>query len=139
MDSGPARLLLVHGGIVLFLGVLTGFPFWLAIIRGWSEERVRAWRVAHAVLIATALTMLVVGALLPQTAAGPQLLTFVSWCLLASGYGFAFAFILGALTLRRGLTPWPLGLGTILFVGHMVGAAGSVLGLGAFLLGLLHA
>lgn len=129
--------LLLHGTTILFIGVLSGFPYWLAIIRNVEMERVASWRVAHAFLVANGLVMMVVALILRVAGLSVASESFTAWSLTVSGYGFAWAFVLGAVTGYRALTPtrrlWDL----LLFPGHLVGAAGSIAGLGALLLGML--
>jgi hypothetical protein len=131
------RTLLRHGLIVLLLGVLAGFPFWLAILGRGGDRAAGAWRVAHATLIATGLVLMSVGFVSPWLILSPPLRALATGSLVASGYGFAFAMIVGAAVGIRGLTPWPLGFSTLLFLGHLIGALGSVVGLGLTVWGIL--
>lgn len=133
----PARLLLVNGSLVLATGILCGLPFYAAIVFGWSAERARAWRVAHAALVADGLLLLVTGILLPGLALRAGLAVVLAWSLATSGWAFVFALAGGAWAGRRGLSPVPLGAETLFFVGHAVGAAGSVVGVGLLLAGLV--
>src|SRR5687768_4129037 len=41
------KQLILHGGVILLLGLLSGVPFGRAIVHVKSEAAVRAWRVAH--------------------------------------------------------------------------------------------
>jgi len=124
--------------IVLFLGVLSGMPFWFAIVHGRDEAAVRAWRVAHSTLIVCGLVMLVVSLISPQLALSRELRSLLAWFFVASGYGFVFALVVGAWMGRRGLTPWPVGVNTLLFSGHLIGAVGAFLGMCVVLYGLLY-
>jgi uncharacterized membrane protein len=135
----PARFLLVHGVIVLFIGVLSGIPFWLAIILSRAKGAVNAWRVAHSTLIVCGLLMLVVSLILPQLALSRELGLLMAWFFIVSGYGFVFALVMGAWLGRRGLTPWPLGIDTVFFVGHFIGATGSLIGIAILIYGLFRA
>ena len=133
-----ARFLLANGSLVLAAGVLCGVPFYLAIVLNWQADRVRAWRVAHATLIADGLLMLVAGILLPGLALAAPLRAALAWCLVVSGWGFVLALAGGAWAGRRGLTPWPCGVETVFFVGHAVGALGSLGGVALLAAGLLR-
>ena len=90
MDSASARFLLIHGSIVLLVGLLTGIPFWVAIIRGRESGVVGGWRVAHATLIACGLLILVVGVASPHLVLSPGFRAFLERAFVASGYSFAF-------------------------------------------------
>ncbi|MEN8145717.1 MAG: hypothetical protein ABFS14_12300 [Gemmatimonadota bacterium] len=137
MTRDSTSLLLLHGVIVLFLGALTGIPYWIVVIREWEPDAVRAWRVAHALLVADGVVMVMVALALPVVGLTDAWGRFVAWNLIVSGYGFAWAFLLGAVTGHRALTPTSRIWDLFLFPGHFVGAVGSLLGLGALLLGLL--
>lgn len=133
----PDAALLLHGTMVLCAGVVSGVPFWLAILGHRQPGAIRAWRVAHTTLISAGLMLLVVGILVPHVAPSPSLARWLRWSLVASGYGFAFALIVGAAVGERGLDPFPPGANSVLFLGHAVGAIGSMAGLAIFVAALL--
>ncbi|MBI4317543.1 MAG: hypothetical protein HY675_03555 [Chloroflexi bacterium] len=54
--------ILLHGAIVLLVGLLCGIPFGVGVGRAWSEEAVRAWRVAHSEGVTVGLMLIVVAA-----------------------------------------------------------------------------
>lgn len=128
--------LLFHGCIVLLAGIIAGFIFWLAIILRKTVESIRAWRVAHSLLIADGLLLLVAGLAVPHLDLNAQAIRVLAVAFILSGYGFIFAFIIGAWKGIRGLTPKPFGLNTILFIGHFVGATGSFIGIAILTYGL---
>jgi hypothetical protein len=134
----PVRLLLANGSLVLAAGILCGIPFYLSIVLGWPQDRVRGWRVAHATLIADGLLLLVAGILLPGLALGEPGRAVLAWSLVVSGWAFVLALAGGAWAGRRGLVPWPMGANTVFFVGHAVGAAGSVVGAAILAVALLR-
>lgn len=138
MTPDAVRLLLVHGVIVMCLGLLAGFPFWLAIIRDRGASRVQAWRVAHTTVLVDGLLLMVVALIGPHLRIGPALMAVVTWALVASAYGFVFALIGGAWVGERGLNPIPRGVNSLFFVGHAVGATGATVGMGLVLYGLLR-
>ena len=137
MGTEPVRSLVVHGTIVLLLGIVAGIPFWLAIILRGSEATIRAWRVAHATLLGVGLMLILVGAVVPHTTLGASLRAWLEWSLVAGGYGFVFALIGGAMVGERGLNPLPPGVNTVFFLGHAIGAMGSLAGIALLLVGLL--
>jgi hypothetical protein len=137
MSSDPARFLLQNGALVLGAGVLCGVPFFLAIVLGWGPERTRAWRVAHATLLADGLLLLVAGILLSTLPVATGLREALSWSLVLSAWAFVFALGGGAAAGRRGLVPWPPGWNTVFFLGHAVGAAGSAIGVALLAVALL--
>jgi hypothetical protein len=128
---------MVHGSIVLLFGLLSGIPFWAAVIRGQAETAIRAWRVAHTTLTVCGLIMLVVGLMNTYLDLNTGLRTLLVWVLVVSGYGFTFALVVGAGTGRRALRPTSNAMDTLLFMGHLFGAVGAILGMCIFLYGLL--
>jgi hypothetical protein len=137
MPAEVARFLMLQGAIVVFLGVLAGFPFWLAIIRDRGPDAIRAWRVAHTTLIADGLLLLIVSLMRPHLALSGSVAWLLGWALVASAYGFVFALAVGAWVGERGLAPVPLGRNSLFFAGHAIGAGGAVVGAGLVLVGLL--
>jgi len=137
MDTQPIHSLLVHGSIVFLFGLLSGLPFWVAIIRNQGHETIRAWRVAHTTLIGCGLMMLAAGMIGSYLELSSEMSTLLIWALVSSGYAFIIALVGGAMTGRRALVPTPVGINTILFLGHLVGATGAVVGVVLILYGLV--
>ncbi|NLH71784.1 MAG: M28 family peptidase [Verrucomicrobia bacterium] len=135
----PGQWLLFNSAIVMLAGLLVGLPLWRAIARNESGPACRAWRVAHATLIAQGLWMLAVAVAIPRLALSNSAIWIVVWSLVAAGYGFAFAMTVGAWSGRRGLSPKPWGVNTLLFAGHAVGVIGSIVAAGLILCGALRA
>ena len=137
MDALSVRFLLIHGTIVLLVGILAGIPFWIGIIRGGQSASIRGWRVEHASLIGCGLMMLVVSLASSHLELSPVLGALLRWALAISGYSFALALTVGAATGRRGLMPRSNAFDTLLFIGHALGAVGATVGVCVFLYGLL--
>jgi len=134
-----SKYLLLNGSVVLLAGLLSGIPMGLAIIREEGDQRVRAWRVAHSTLITDGLMMIVVGHVVPALSLGEGTSELLMWALVPSGYGFVLALTIGAWKGRRGLTPKPFGINTILYGGHIVGASGSLIGIAILIFGMIRA
>lgn len=132
------KYLLFHGSLVFLAGLLSGLVYWSAI-RKHKKDAVAAWRVAHAFLVVNGIVMLVAGLAIPHTALGGQASRILVWSMILAGYGFAYAFIIGALKGIRGLTVRPYGLNTVLFTGHFIGASGSLVGIVILIYGFLKA
>jgi hypothetical protein len=126
MIRQPIAYLLLNGSIVILVGLLNGLPLKAAIVK--QRENVNAWRVAHSVLVMDGLLMLIVGITVPHLFLDGCAVWVLVWSLIAAGYGFVAAFSLGALKGIRGLTVKPYGLNTVLFAAHLIGAAGSLVG-----------
>jgi len=138
MINMPAVYLLFNGFVVILAGLLLGFPLRYAIIKK-KEKLVNAWRVAHSVSIMDGLMMIIVGLTIPHLFLDRLAIWVLVWSLVLSGYGFVMAFTIGAWKGLRGLTPKPYGLNTILFVAHIIGALGSLVGVLITIYGALRA
>lgn len=138
-QNQPSHWLLFNGAVVLLAGILVGFPLWRVIEQDGAGSTYHAWRVAHATLIAQGLWMLAIAVGLCRLALSNSAIWIVVWSMVAAGYGFVFAMTLGAWTRRRGLSPKPWGINTLLFAGHAVGVVGSLVAAVLILYGALHA
>ena len=138
MINMPAVYLLFNGFVVILAGLLLGFPLRYAIIKK-KKKLVNAWRVAHSVSIMDGLMMIIVGLTIPHLFLDRLAIWVLVWSLVLSGYGFVMAFTIGAWKGLRGLTPKPYGLNTILFVAHIIGALGSLVGVLITIYGALRA
>jgi hypothetical protein len=130
-----AKYLLLHGAIVLLVGLLCGIPLARAVVRGSPDASIRAWRVAHSGLSTGAVLLLAVAAAIPLVELGPVWGWVLVWSFVASGYGFAIALPLGAHFGHRGLTAGPPPLNRLVYLGNMAGVIGSLLGTVLLVLG----
>ncbi len=137
MTASPVSYLLLNGAFIMLAGLFTGFPLRCAIVG--KKQGSNPWRIAHSVLIMDGLLMLVVGLTIPNLMLHRRVIRVLVWSLVASGYGFTVAFILGALKGLRGLTVKPYGLNTVLLGAHMIGALGSLIGIAILTYGGLAA
>jgi hypothetical protein len=123
----PARHLLLHAVIIYLIGLLAGIPYGTAINRGDSEERIRAWRLAHGSLLIGATTMIAIAAVLSHLNVGPLTRWSIAGSLIASGYGFAVALPVAAWVGKRGLTASGPLSNRVVFAGNSLGAWASFL------------
>lgn len=98
-----------------------------AVNRGADPSTVNAWRVAHSGLVMGAVLLLSVSAVLPKIALSPFWEAFLAWSFIASAYGFIVALPYGAAIGERGLRD-VAGRGRVVYVGNVIGAAGSLAG-----------
>ena len=104
-----------HGVMLVALSMLVGLPFADAITAHSGPEVERAWRVAHASLVAAGTLYVAIAAIahhliLPRPAAA-----FVTWSFVLSAYAFAFAFVVGPFVGARGLEPTGPPLNVLIF------------------------
>jgi hypothetical protein len=131
--------LIFHGVIIILIGLFSGLIYWQTIIRSKRPEVIRGWRIAHVFLVIEGMFIVVVGLIIPHLVLSDLAVRVLVWTIASSGYGFAWAFLGGAWKGYRGLTPKPYGLNTILFLGHFVGAGGSLIGITLVLYGAMKA
>ena len=97
--------LVLHGLLLVVVGMLAGLPFQHAITSDWGPEAERAWRVAHTSLIMAGILYLAIAAIAHHLVLSRAAARFVSWSLIISAYAFVFAFIVGPSIGARGLEP----------------------------------
>jgi hypothetical protein len=122
------RQLILHGGIVLLVGLLSGAGFGSAVVRGRSEAAVRAWRVAHSGIVMGGVLLLALAPVVPHLRLGAPALALLVWSFVVSAYAFAVVLPLGAHYGQRGLSSGPPILNQLVYAGNIVGAAGSLVG-----------
>ena len=123
-----AKQLVLHGAIVLMIGLLCGAPYGRAINRGKPERTIVAWRVAHASLPIGAAVMLGVAGSLSALAIVDQIKWAVALSWIASSYAFCVSLPLAATTGHRGLTPGGPLSAWIVYGGNLTGAVLSFVG-----------
>ena len=133
------KYLIFHGAIIILIGLLSGLIYWQTIIRNKKPEVIHGWRIAHVFLVMEGMFIIIVGLCIPHLALSGLAVQVLVRVITSSGYGFAWAFIGGAWKGYRGLTPKPYGLNTFLFLGHFIGAGGSLIGIAMVIYGSLKA
>jgi len=130
-----ANALVFHGAVILFIGLLCGAPLGSAAVRGKSEEKVRAWRVAHSSLIMGGILLLAIGGVSAHLRLSAFASSVLVWALVASSYAFAVVLPLAARYGHRGLSFAPPLLNRAIYCGNMAGAGGLLVGTGMLLWG----
>ena len=120
--------LILHGAIVLLVGLLCGAPLGSAVVQAKSEERIRGWRVAHSSLVMGGILLLAVAGIADHLRLGAFARHLLVWPLVVSSYGFAVVLPLAAHYGHRGLTPAGPFLNRAIYVGNMIGAARLIIG-----------
>ncbi len=132
------RQLLLHGSIVLLVGLLSGAGFAEAITGAQGEHAERAWRVAHTGLSLGGALFIAIAMALPTLVLSERVVSLLTWSLVASGYGFAVALPFGAAIGMRGLEPVGPASNLVVFIGNTIGSFGSLVGVLLFAWGALR-
>ena len=127
--------MLFHGAVVLFIGLWFGLPFGLAVSRGWGEESVGSWHVAHSGVAALGVMLIAIGAALHHLRLGERAASLLVWSLVASAYGFTIGLMLRGIVGVRGFRPSGSALNLVAFIANMVGVWGSLLGIALVIYG----
>jgi len=122
-----ARYLVLHGTIILLIGLLCGAPYGRAINGRAAAHIVHSWRVAHLSLPIGAILMFAVAPLLASFAVAAQVRQLIANLLIVSGYSFCVALPLAAMVGERGLSHRGSLKAKAVFVGNVVGAVTSLL------------
>ena len=122
-----ARQLVLHGAVVLLLGLLFGAPYAKAIKRNAPAQIIHSWRVAHQSLPIGATLMFAVAAVMGSLQVGAAVKWLLAGSLIVSSYAFCISTPLAAVTGDRGLESGSKGLARLVYLGNMVGAATSLM------------
>jgi hypothetical protein len=133
------RQILLHGLIVVLVGLLCGVPYGRAITQGWGEEAVRGWRLAHFSLVFGGMWLLVVAAVSHLLVLSRRGITILVVSVVTSGYAFTLALIVGAIGGVRGLEATGSVLNLVAFVGNIVASMASLAWIAVSLAGAVRA
>lgn len=129
MEERERRSLVLHGAIVILLGLAAGFPYALVLTGAMAGEE-RAWRMAHAEGLQNGMMMMLVaavGGLLSLDAAKSRL---CARAFTIAGYGNVVASFLGAWVGVRGLEWGPPAANMVMYALFLAAVAGVFLGVG---------
>ena len=122
-----SQLLFLNGAIVLFIGLLVGFPYGRAINSEKPEKKIEAWRMAHSSISAGGVALLGIGAVFAHLQSSTIIHVVVAMMWIVSGYGFAGGAFFAALWGKRGLHFENTPKGGIVFGLYFVGIVTSLI------------
>jgi hypothetical protein len=120
--------MVLHGTVVIVIGLLAGFPHAL-VITGQLAGSERAWRMAHLEGVLNGLLVLVVAAVADRLVLSRRRHAVIAWSLIVAAYGNVVASILGAMWNVRGLNASPPGTNLVVYAIFFVAVVGVFLGL----------
>jgi hypothetical protein len=121
-DRERPRLIL-HGAVVLLVGLLCGLP---TVVEA-SAESVRFWHTAHEALIMMGVWMLAASSVLPALVLERHEALGIVWAHIATGYGFMAGLVIGG---AIGVSPFEPGrtpAALVAFVASVIGILGAVM------------
>jgi len=123
--------LIFHGAIVLLVGLLCGLP----TVMEASTEPVRFWHTAHEALIMMGVWILAESSVLPTLVLPRREAAALVWSLLAMGYGFMTALVLGGIIGASPFEPGNTPATFFAFFAAVLGILGAVLATALTLMG----
>jgi hypothetical protein len=128
-----ARMVL-HGAVVIVIGLLAGFPHALVLTGAMAGEE-RAWRMAHLEGVLNGLLVLAVAAAGDALALSARGQAVLALSLIAMAYANVLASILGASAGVRGLSPGGPAANSVVYLLFLLAIVGVLLGLGCVVAG----
>ena len=124
MDHNRRTRLVLHGAVVLLVGLLCGLPTTSESIGGDTE---RVWRTAHEALIMMGIWMLAMSSVVPVLVLAQRETTALFRSLLGMGYGFVIALLLGGIVGVSPFSPGHTPAEFTAFLAAVIGILGAVL------------
>jgi hypothetical protein len=121
--------MIFHGAVVLFLGLLAGFPFALVVTEE-MEGSEQAWRMAHLEGVLNGILVIAVAAASARLALTARQQALLAGALVLMAYGNAVASILGAAFDVRGLQPTGPPINLVVYVIFALAVLGILVGTG---------
>jgi len=115
--------LIFHGAIVLLAGLLCGLP----TVNEAGNQSERVWHTAHEALIMMGIWMLVMSSVCSALVLPRREAALLVWLLLAMGYGFMVALVMGGLLGISPFTPGTTVAAFTAFVAAVIGIFGAVM------------
>jgi len=123
MSGNDRARIILHGGIVITVGLLCGLPTTVEQISG-NE---RHWHTAHEALIMMGIWMLVASSYMDALALERRERTAFLWSLMGMGYAFAIALVLGGIANVDAFDPGHTPLHFAVFLAALAGIFGAVM------------
>lgn len=128
-----------HGAIVLFLGMLWGIPYGLAIVHHWGPEAIHAWSLAHNAGSAGGIAVIVIGGILHLLTLKKKSFNLLFGAILISAYGFVLGMPISALTGEKGMEFTGSLVNHLLYVLNMMSVSGSLVAILLVIIGAYKA
>jgi hypothetical protein len=131
MPTTERLRLVLHGAIVLMIGLLCGLP---TVVES-TDGAARHWHTAHEALIMVGVWLLAESSVIPLLKLESRELTALVWSLLMLAYGFTAALILAAIANAEAFAPGDTPATIAAFVTAVIGILGAVGAAGITIMG----
>ena len=138
-SSEHATLLVLHGGLLLFVGMAVGVPYALAAIADAGSEAAANWRVAHVQNLQNGMLLLLVAACSSYLALSTSAFQAMTWILVVAAYCDMVGWFVRAMTGHRGLEPKPPAANLLVCALFGLTALGQFVGILVFIFGAWRA
>lgn len=129
-ESHAIATLVLHGGVVFFVGMLAGLPYGVLRVRGGTPESLDNWRVAHVQNLQNGFLLLVAGACTSYLELPALATAVLVYSLVVAAYTDMGAWLIRPVTGHAGLLPTPpianiaaFALFSITLLGQFIGVA----------------
>ncbi|MDX2167938.1 MAG: hypothetical protein SF182_12765 [Deltaproteobacteria bacterium] len=127
MRERAATRLVLNGLLVFFAGLLAGLPFGAALVNGWGDDVVRAWKLAHLEGLQNGVLLLALAGASRWMALGERGERVVLWGAVLAAWGNVIGALLAALSGQRGLAPQGPLSNWLVFLAFMFGMWGVLI------------
>ena len=130
-QSDTQRRLVLHGAIILLVGLLCGY---LAVLEEVSSSG-RTWIAAHSALLMTGVWLIATAAVLPLLELPQRERTALRLSLTGGAYSFMAAVLIQAATGVRAISPDVSGISLVAFAANLLAVTGTILAAALTILG----
>ena len=136
--NSSARSLVIHGIVVIVIGLIYGFAYGAVIVSDSSEATQAAWKLAHLEGLLNGMLIAIVGATYALVNPPNVLERWVRYPLLVTAYANILAPLVGALSGHRGLEMGGALANQAVYLIFLVGVIAVFVGLGTYLYCLIR-
>jgi hypothetical protein len=134
MKADIRRMMVMHGGIVAFIGALSGLVYTF-VISGDIPGSMRAWHLAHLQGIMTGMLIIAVSSFVDHVALDEKKSRIMAVSFIITGYCYAIGPVWGAVFGVRGLSPEMPAANIVMLVSNTVASVSVLIGLGLLISG----
>jgi hypothetical protein len=133
INANSRLRIIVHGAVILLVGLACGIPSVLEA----AQEHGRMWQAAHSALLMLGVWLLATAAIAPLLVLGERESAGLVWSMIITGYSFAAAVIIQAITGERAISPDVAPLSRVAFGANLVAVLGAFVAASLTLMGAL--